>query len=115
MAEMILRDAMAKALREALDTDERAFLMGEDIGAYGGPYAVTRGFLQDYGEERIRDTLAHVQLLEGGCPECRLVSGAQQHVFDRRVLHTHLRVVGRAEVAVLLDTPGSLHPEGVDA
>ena len=56
MGEMILRDAMSKALREALDTDERTFLMGEDIGAYGGPYAVTRGFLQDYGEERIRDT-----------------------------------------------------------
>ena len=56
MAEMILRDAMAKALREALDTDDRTFLMGEDIGAYGGPYAVTRGFLEDYGEERIRDT-----------------------------------------------------------
>ena len=56
MAEMILRDAMSKALREALDTDDRTFLMGEDIGAYGGPYAVTRGFLEDYGEERIRDT-----------------------------------------------------------
>ena len=56
MTEMILRDAMAKALREALDTDDRTFLMGEDIGAYGGPYAVTRGFLEDYGEERIRDT-----------------------------------------------------------
>jgi len=56
MVEMILRDAMAKALREALDTDDRTFLMGEDIGAYGGPYAVTRGFLEDYGEERIRDT-----------------------------------------------------------
>ena len=56
MAEMILRDAMAKALREALDTDDRTFLMGEVIGAYGGPYAVTRGFLEDYGEERIRDT-----------------------------------------------------------
>ena len=47
---------MSKALREALDTDDRTFLMGEDIGAYGGPYAVTRGFLEDYGEERIRDT-----------------------------------------------------------
>ena len=56
MTEMILRDAMAKALREALDTDNRTFLMGEDIGAYGGPYAVTRGFLEDYGEDRIRDT-----------------------------------------------------------
>ena len=56
MTEMILRDAVAKARREALDTDDRTFLMGEDIGAYGGPYAVTRGFLEEYGEDRIRDT-----------------------------------------------------------
>ena len=56
MAEMLLRDAMSKALMEALDEDERCFLMGEDIGAYGGAYAVTRGFLDKYGEERVRDT-----------------------------------------------------------
>jgi pyruvate dehydrogenase E1 component beta subunit len=56
MPEMILREAMAQALREALDGDERVFLMGEDIGAYGGAYAVTRGFLEQYGHERIRDT-----------------------------------------------------------
>lgn len=53
---MILRDAIAKALREALDTDDRTFLMGEDIGKYGGAYAVTRGFFDEYGEERIKDT-----------------------------------------------------------
>jgi len=56
VAELILRDAISKGLREALDQDERVFLMGEDIGAYGGAYAVTRGFLEEYGEERIRDT-----------------------------------------------------------
>jgi pyruvate dehydrogenase E1 component beta subunit len=56
MAEMILRDAIAKGLREALDTDDRTFLMGEDIGKYGGAYAVTRGFYDEYGEERIKDT-----------------------------------------------------------
>jgi len=56
MSEMILRDAMSKALREALDQDDRVFLMGEDIGAYGGAYAVTKGFLEEYGEERVRDT-----------------------------------------------------------
>ena len=50
MSEMILRDAMSKALREALDQDDRVFLMGEDIGAYGGAYAVTKGFLEEYGE-----------------------------------------------------------------
>lgn len=56
MTEMILRDAIAKGLREALDTDERTFLMGEDIGKYGGAYAVTRGFYDEYGEDRIKDT-----------------------------------------------------------
>lgn len=55
MAEMIIRDAVAKALREAL-ADERAFIMGEDIGAYGGAYAVTRGFLDEFGPKRVMDT-----------------------------------------------------------
>ena len=56
MTEMILRDAISKGLREALDTDERTFLMGEDIGKYGGAYAVTRGFYDEYGEDRVKDT-----------------------------------------------------------
>ena len=56
MGEMILREAISKALREALEQDDRVFLMGEDIGAYGGAYAVTRGFFEEYGPDRIRDT-----------------------------------------------------------
>ena len=56
MPEMIIREAIAQALREALDQDDRVFLMGEDIGAYGGAYAVTKGFLEKYGPERIKDT-----------------------------------------------------------
>ena len=56
MAEMIVREAIARGLREALDADDRVFLMGEDIGAYGGAYAVTSGFLERYGPERIKDT-----------------------------------------------------------
>ena len=55
MAEIIIRDAVAKALREAL-ADERVFIMGEDIGAYGGAYAVTRGFLDEFGPKRVMDT-----------------------------------------------------------
>ena len=55
MAEIIIRDAIARGLREALEADERVFLIGEDIGAYDGAYAVTRGFLDRYGPERIRD------------------------------------------------------------
>lgn len=50
------RQALTDALREALDRDERVFLMGEDVGAYGGCFGVSRGLLDDYGPRRIRDT-----------------------------------------------------------
>lgn len=56
MAELTIREAISKGLREALDSDPKVFMMGEDIGAYGGPYAVTRGFFDHYGPERIKDT-----------------------------------------------------------
>ena len=56
MAEIIVREAIAQGLREALEQDESVFLLGEDIGEYDGAYAVTRGFLTDFGPERIRDT-----------------------------------------------------------
>jgi len=50
------REAVRAALREALQRDQRVFLMGEDVGMYGGTYAVTRGLLTEFGPERIRDT-----------------------------------------------------------
>ncbi len=50
------REAMREALREALQQDARVFLMGEDVGHYGGCYAVSMGLLEDFGPERIRDT-----------------------------------------------------------
>ena len=49
------REAMRQALREALSRDERVFLMGEDVGKYGGTYAVSKGLLEEFGPERIRD------------------------------------------------------------
>jgi pyruvate/2-oxoglutarate/acetoin dehydrogenase E1 component len=45
-----------EAIREAMLRDDRVFLMGEDVGAYGGCYAVTKGLLDEFGPERIRDT-----------------------------------------------------------
>jgi pyruvate dehydrogenase E1 component beta subunit len=50
------RDAIRAAIREALERDERVFLMGEDVGRYGGCFAVTKGLLEEFGPERIRDT-----------------------------------------------------------
>jgi pyruvate dehydrogenase E1 component beta subunit len=55
-ARMTYREACKQALRQALLADPRVFLMGEDIGRYGGCYAVTKGLLEEFGEERIRDT-----------------------------------------------------------
>ncbi len=56
MVELRLRDALREALREEMLRDDRVFLMGEDIGLYGGSYAVTKGLLDEFGEERVRDT-----------------------------------------------------------
>ena len=49
------REAMREALREALTKDDRVFIMGEDVGRYGGCYGVTLGLLEEFGPERIRD------------------------------------------------------------
>jgi len=50
------RDAVRGALREALARDPRVFLMGEDVGRYGGAYACSRGLLEEFGPDRVRDT-----------------------------------------------------------
>ena len=50
------RDALREAHREALARDARVILMGEDVGRYGGAYAVSKGLLAEFGEARIRDT-----------------------------------------------------------
>ncbi|MGM0585567.1 MAG: pyruvate dehydrogenase (acetyl-transferring) E1 component subunit alpha [Pseudomonadota bacterium] len=54
--ETTYREAAREALREALAGDDRVFLMGEDVGAYGGCYAVSMGLLDEFGPERVRDT-----------------------------------------------------------
>ncbi len=54
--EMTYREAVKQAIRDAMIRDDRVFLMGEDVGAYGGCYAVTKGLMDEFGEDRIRDT-----------------------------------------------------------
>jgi len=56
MSEITYREAVGMALREAMTNDERVFLMGEDVGRYGGAYACSMGLLEEFGEDRIRDT-----------------------------------------------------------
>jgi pyruvate dehydrogenase E1 component beta subunit len=54
-AEISFREALRAALRDALTTDDRVFLMGEDVGRYGGSFGVSLGLVEEFGEERVRD------------------------------------------------------------
>jgi len=56
MAKTTFREAARAAMREAMRADPRVFLMGEDVGRYGGAFAVSLGLLDEFGPERVRDT-----------------------------------------------------------
>jgi len=54
--EITYRQALNEALLEEMERDKKVFLMGEDVGPYGGAYGVSKGLIEKFGEERIRDT-----------------------------------------------------------
>ncbi len=56
MAVITMREAISQALWEEMERDERVFIMGEEVGVWGGTYAVTKGFYDRFGPERVRDT-----------------------------------------------------------
>ncbi len=56
MAAITVRQAISDALREEMERDEDVFILGEEVGVWGGTYAVTRGFYDQFGEKRVRDT-----------------------------------------------------------
>lgn len=51
-----MREAISQALWEEMERDDRVFIMGEEVGVWGGTYAVTRGFYDHFGAERVKDT-----------------------------------------------------------
>lgn len=56
MARITMREAISQALMEEMDRDPAVFIMGEEVGVWGGTYAVTKGFYDKYGAERVKDT-----------------------------------------------------------
>ena len=56
MAEINMRQAISDALWEEMERDEKVFIMGEEVGVWGGTYAVTKGFYEHFGGKRVRDT-----------------------------------------------------------
>lgn len=56
MARITMREAISKALWEEMERDEKVFILGEEVGVWGGTYAVTKGFYDHFGEKRVKDT-----------------------------------------------------------
>jgi len=75
MAEYRYRDALRRALYEEMKADERVFIMGEDVGAYGGAYQVTAGLLAEFGEARVRDTPLSEAIIVGAALGAAMVGG----------------------------------------
>lgn len=56
MRQLTFREALNEALHEEMARDPDVFVMGEDVGQYGGPFQIARGLYEKYGEKRVRDT-----------------------------------------------------------
>ena len=56
MAQITVRQAISDALWEEMERDDKVFIMGEEVGVWGGTYAVTKGFYDHFGAKRVRDT-----------------------------------------------------------
>ncbi len=72
MNELTIRDAINLALKEEMERDEKIFLIGEDIGQYGGAFGVTSGLLQQFGEKRVVETPISESSLMGIATGCSL-------------------------------------------
>ncbi|HZC76178.1 MAG TPA: alpha-ketoacid dehydrogenase subunit beta, partial [Ktedonobacterales bacterium] len=65
MRTITYRDALREAIREEMLRDERVFILGEDIAGYGGTYSVTKGLVEEFGEQRVRDTPLAEEVIAG--------------------------------------------------
>ncbi len=67
MRELTYAEALREGLRQAMAADNRVFLIGEDIGVYGGAFGVTAGLVAEFGEDRVRDTPLSEAVIAGVC------------------------------------------------
>ena len=68
MREMTYRDALRLGLQESMQLDPTIVILGEEVGRYGGAYGVTKGLLQEFGEDWVRDTPISEEILVGALP-----------------------------------------------
>jgi pyruvate dehydrogenase E1 component beta subunit len=73
MPQITVRQAISDALWEEMEREEKVFIMGEEVGVWGGTYAVTKGFYDHFGEKRVRDTPIAEAAIVGGAIGAALV------------------------------------------
>ena len=117
--ELTYAEALREAMRQAMEKDDSIFLIGEDIGVYGGAFGVTAGLVDEFGPERVRDTPISEAAIAGSCIGAALTGmrpiGEIQFMdfitlsMEQLVLQAaKLRFMfgGKAKVPFVLRTPG---------
>lgn len=119
MRELTYRDALNEALREEMARDGDVFLLGEDIAEFGGSYKVTRGLVEEFGRERVRNTPISEQAIVGAALGAALIgmrpvaelmyidfSGVAMDQIVNQVAKVRYMFGGKANTALVLRTQG---------
>ena len=119
MAIITMREAISQALWEEMERDPKVFILGEEVGVWGGTYAVTKGFLDHFGPERVRDTpIAEAAIigaaigsaLNGMRPVAELMTinfafVAMDHIVNEAA-KLHYMFNGQFHLPLVIRTPG---------
>jgi pyruvate/2-oxoglutarate/acetoin dehydrogenase E1 component len=119
MREITYAEAIREALRQEMQQNERVFLMGEDLGIYGGAFGVTFGLVDEFGEERVRDTPISEAVIAGAAAGAAMTGMrpvAEIMFMDfttiameqlvNQAAKTRFMFGGKATVPMVLRTPG---------
>ena len=119
MATITMREAISQALWEEMERDPKVFIMGEEVGVWGGSYAVTKGFLDHFGGERVRDTPISEAAIVGSAvgaamagmrPIAELMTmnfafSAMDHIVNQAA-KIHYMFGGQMKVPLVIRAPG---------
>ena len=119
MAKITMREAISQALWEEMERDEKVFIMGEEVGVWGGTYAVTRGFYDHFGAKRVRDTpISEAAIVGAGIgaamaglrPVSELMTinfaySAMEHIVNEAA-KLHYMFGGQFIIPLVIRTPG---------
>src|SRR5512137_2015974 len=119
MSRITIREAISQALWEEMERDDRVFIMGEEVGVWGGSYAVTRGFYDHFGAKRVKDTPISEAVIIGAAigaamtglrPIAELMTinfafSAFDHIVNEAA-KLHYMFGGQFKVPLVIRTPG---------